>query len=227
MCSQQFNEPFFNRAGFVAAESGWSETVSEAELMFQAERLQPCFYVQDAKEFNKMRKGLVSRGYTVSDAMSVMEMRSPSFDANHEVAAELTQSEAVEEWCRAYLLSFYDDTKLLDPTLRIMRKVAKMEEVVLVSAKYRGATVGVLALHRSGRTTGVYCVGVVPHYRRMGIAATMMRFAHEFSGKADSQLILQTMLSDEVEGHYTKMGFTRCYIKTVFVKPVRRQTRLA
>jgi len=95
-----------------------------------------------------------------------------------------------------------------------------------VSARYQGATVGVLALHRNSGATGVYCVGVVPLCRRRGVAAIMMRFAHEFSTKIGAELILQTMLSDEAERLYAKMGFRRCYVKTVFVKPSRMSSQL-
>jgi GNAT superfamily N-acetyltransferase len=226
MRSQELNEPFFNRAGFVAAEPGWSKTLLEAESIFRAKRLRPCFFVQDTEEFTHVKKWLLSRGYVVGDTMSVMKMRRSSFHLKSEAAVELTTRGGVEEWVRAYLLSFYGNTKLLDPTLRIMRRVVRLKEATVVSAKYRGATVGTLIMHRTGSTTGVYCVGVVPRYRSRGIARGMVRFAHESSRAAGSELILQTMLSDESEGFYTKMGFGRCYSKTVFLRSVLPSTRL-
>jgi N-acetylglutamate synthase-like GNAT family acetyltransferase len=226
MRSRQLDEPFFNRVGFVAPESRWSETVSEAESMFRAGHIRPCFFVQDTEEFTDVREELLSRGYTVSDTMSVME-KERSLHFKPKTAIEMTTKGGVEEWCRAYLLSFYGNTRLLDPTLRIMQRVVKLEEATVVSARYRGATVGTLIMYRRGSTTGVYCVGVVPRYRASGIAASMMGFAHESSRATGSELILQTMLSDGSEGFYAKMGFSRCYSKSVFLKSVRQPTRLA
>ena len=77
------------------------------------------------------------------------------------------------------------------------------------------------------RSTGrvryaVYCVGTRRDWRGKQIASTMLDFSHRQAVEEGRTLILQTILSDSVEGLYLKLGFRRAYMKELFVKDARR-----
>ncbi len=219
MLSTEFPEPFFNRVGFLSAEMGSSEIMPRIESVFKKRKLHPLIYVQETEEFVGLKTELVARGYVIADSMSVMEMREPSFHVNDEIEVVTVEPAYLTQWCETYLLSFYGETGLLNSVLRIARKIAKRKEVSLVLAKHRGSIVGTLALFESQDVIGAYCVGTLPAFRSRGVATEMMCFAYDFSRSAGRQLILQTMLSDRVEGLYAKMGLQRRYLKRVFTRP--------
>ena len=216
MQSLNFKEAFFNRAGFVGAEADWTEVISEMELVFENRNLRPCIYLPVTDDFPMLGERLVGRGYHIADRMSVMEMRKPSFQVNSEISVEVIKPVDVKKWCEAYLWSFYGDLELLSPTLEVVRKSMESRNVSFVSALHERSIVGTLAMYKSREIVGIYCVGTMPSFRKMGVANTVMRFASDISKEAGATMILQTMLSDNVERLYLKMGLVERYGKEVY-----------
>jgi GNAT superfamily N-acetyltransferase len=222
MKSEVFNEPFFNRAGFIEMEPGWAEILTKMESDFENRNLDRHIYVQDTQEFSVLRERLrKEEEYAVIDKMSVMEMRAPSFRSNPEVAVERTKQEDAEEWCEAYLQAFYGNLELFSPTLEIVRRSMKQEGATFVSARIAKSIVGTLVMYTKEGVLGIYCVGTRPRFRKKGVANTMLAFANDVSRHAGATMILQTMLSDRVEGLYIKLGLVPVYRKEVFARQGR------
>ena len=218
MLSKEFREPFFNRAGFVTGEENTVSLVEEAESRFRDDFLDAYLYLQDTEEFASLRGSLVSKGYRIVDGMSVMEMRTPSFDVNHDLVVKVIDEDECEEWSKTYLSSFYGSLELLDPVVRIVRRTIGGKGVSFITAAFHGSTVGTSALYVSDGVAGVYCVGTVPAFRKTRVATSVVEFAHRIAQKSGSKLTLQTIHSDNVESLYMKVGFERKYTKSLLTK---------
>ena len=216
MQSPNFNEAFFNRAGFIAAEADWPEIIPKMEFVFEHRNLRPCVYLPVTDDFSTLGERLVARGYRITDRMSVMELRKPSFQVNPEISVEVTRPPDAKKWCEVYLRSFYGDLQLLSPTLEVVRKSMESRNVSFVSALHERSIVGTLAMYKSREIVGIFCVGTMPSFRKMGVANTVMRFASDISKEMGATMILQTMLSDNVERLYLKMGLVASYRKEVY-----------
>ena len=53
----------------------------------------------------------------------------------------------------------------------------------------------------------------------------MLEFSHRLAVEEGRRLVLQTILSDSLEGLYLKLGFRRAYLKDLFVKDVGRMLK--
>ena len=152
--------------------------------------------------------------------MAVMQIEAPSFAVNSEVQLELGVEGKVEEWVAVYLRSFYGEESKQKVVGRILRDVSGTKEISLVLAHLGGRPVGCLALFRSGALCGIYCVGTDPDFRRRNVASTMLDLSRRLAESEGRRLFLQTILSDSLQGFYTKLGFETLYVKDMFVKDV-------
>ncbi len=217
MLSSDFDEYFFNRAGFVDCRSGLDDVV-KLEAKFEAAGRPPVFSVQT--ECKKLAALLNSRSFTVFDEMSVMQLGHLKFKKAIDLKVMQGQDVETTEWAATYALSFYGNLPLQRPVARIVHKLAEESSVILVSGKKDGKTLGVLAAFRTPGLLGVYCVGTRVESRRMGIAGSMIHEASKIASAEGRLLILQTILSDGFEGFYARGGFRRLFLKHL----MRRKT---
>ncbi len=212
--SDEFDEPFFNRGGFVAPVNG-ERAVESMETAFRRKGRGPYIFLQKLRKYSKVEK-ILREGYEVVDGMSVMELRKPSFKTNPEVKVELVGAGNVREWSEAYLLAFYGDSKLISPVGRILKRIVRGMRATLLLARYRGVAAGTTAVYHDRGLSGAYCVGTRPEFRNLRVATTLLESVYSRSRRNGSKVILQTMISDKAEGLYFKMGFSRVYLKQLF-----------
>ncbi len=210
MLSSDFDEYFFNRAGFVDCSSGLDD-VMRIEAKFDAAGRSPVFSVQT--ECRELAALLSSRGFTSFDEMSVMQLGQPEFKKSTGLKVIQGQDVETKEWAATYALSFYGNLSLQGPVARIVHRLAGEPSVILVSGKKDGKTLGVLAGFRTPGLLGVYCVGTRVENRRMGVAGSMIHEASKIASAEGRLLILQTILSDGSEDFYARGGFRRLYLK--------------
>jgi len=210
LLSDDFAEPFFNRGGFVAPE-GFETALGRMESAFRTKGRTPYVLLQRLGKYSGIEEAL--KRYEAVDVMSVMELTAPSFKNNPEVKVEVVDANKARDWSETYLLSFYGDRGLMNPVERIVKKILKLKEATLLLAIYRGSAAGTAAIYRRGGLSGVYCVGTRPEFRNRGVASAMLESAHSKSKEDGDKVILQSMLSDEVETVYVKAGFSRVYVK--------------
>jgi len=156
---------------------------------------------------------LNSRGFTWFDDMSVMQLG--KLEMKKATGLNVKQGQEVEttDWADTYALSFYGNLSLQRPVARIVDRLAKDPSVVLVSGEKDGRTLGVLAAFRTSGLLGIYCIGTRQENRRSGVAGSMIHEASKIASAEGRLLVLQTIVSDEVEDFYTKGGFRRLYLK--------------
>lgn len=226
MFSSDFDEYFFNRAGFVDCE-GRQEVIPKIETEFEALARPPCFSVQEeCKEVSAM---LESRGYVTFDRMSVMQLDRPKFKTVAGLTVLSGEKVVTAEWAAAYSLSFYDGVGMQDSVSLIADRLRTESSVTLLAGERDGKTLGVLAAFRTPGLLGVYCVGTLGKHRSMGVASSLIHEASRMAAAEGRLLILQTIASEDVEGFYVKGGFHRLYLKKLMrrgasgLNPPRRQ----
>jgi len=215
LLSSDFKEPLFNHSEILSPKVDVKLLIPKIEKVFQSKGLLSYFFVKDSFEYFSIREFLMARSYEIKDRLSIMEITSPYFKVNEKVEVKIIGKEGIEKWCEIYLLSFYEDMSLFEPTVRATKRAFSEEKTKFILARYENLPVGTLALYGTNGVNGAYCVGTLPRFRNMGVASAMLRFAHELSNREGKKLTLQTFLSDSVENFYKKRGFRRVYLKEV------------
>jgi GNAT superfamily N-acetyltransferase len=210
MLSPDFDEYFFNRAGFVDCSNGL-DAVAKMEARFEAAGRPPIFSVQS--ECKELAALLHSRGFTSFDDMSVMQLGQQEFRKATDLKVKQGQDVETTDWAATYAISFYGNLSLQRPIARIVDRLAEDPSVVLVSADKDGRTLGVLAAFRTPGLLGIYCIGTLRENRRLGVAGSMIDEASKIASAEGRMLVLQTIVSDEVEDFYARGGFHRLYLK--------------
>ncbi len=210
MLSSDFDEYFFNRAGFVDCSDD-RDVVVRMEAKFEAAGRPPCFAVQsECKELAAM---LDSQGYVSFDEMSVMQLGQPEFKKTTDLEVLLGKEVGTGEWAATYALSFYGNLAMQEKVARIAGRLGGDASVTLMAGKKDGVILGVLAAFRTSGLLGVYCVGTIDRHRRMGVAGSLIHEASKIASGEGRLLVLQTIVSDGVEDFYTRGGFRRLYLK--------------
>ena len=210
MLSSDFDEYFFNRAGFVDCGGG-QEAIPKIEAEFEALAKPCCFSVQE--ECGEVAAVLESRGYATFDRMSVMQLDRPDFRTASGLTVLSGHEVGTTEWAAAYSLSFYGDLGKRDSVSLIADRLRMEPSVTLFAAEREGKTLGVLAAFRTPGLLGVYCVGTLGKHRSMGVAGSLIHEASRMAAAEDRLLILQAIDSEKVEGFYARGGFHRLYLK--------------
>ncbi|MGD0146480.1 MAG: GNAT family N-acetyltransferase [Nitrososphaerales archaeon] len=210
MLSSDFDEYFFNRAGFVDCAGG-PDAIPKIEAEFEVLERPSCFSVQE--ECGELADVLESRGYATFDGMSVMQLDRPDFKTASGLKVLSGPEVVTAEWAAAYSLSFYGGLGMKDPVSLIADRLGMEPSATLFVAERDGNTMGVLAAFRTPGLLGVYCVGTLGIHRSIGIAGSLIHEASRMAATEGRLLILQTIASENVEGFYAKRGFHRLYQK--------------
>jgi GNAT superfamily N-acetyltransferase len=128
---------------------------------------------------------------------------------------KVKQGQEVEtsDWADTYELSFYGNLSPQRPVARIVDRLAEDPSVVLVSGEKDGRSLGVLAAFRTSGLLGIYCVGTRRENRGLGVAGSLIHEASKIASAEGRLLVLQTIVSEEVEHFYARGGFRRLYLK--------------
>jgi GNAT superfamily N-acetyltransferase len=226
MLSSDFDEYFFNRAGFVDCAGG-QDAIPKIEAEFEALAKPSYFSVQE--ECGEVAAMLESRGYVTFDRMSVMQLDRPDFKAASGLTVLSGHEVRTAEWAATYSLSFYGGLGKQDSVSLIADRFRMEPSVTLFAAEREGKTLGVLAAFRTPGLFGVYCVGTLGKHRSIGVAGSLIHEASRMAAAEGRLFILQTIDSEKVEGFYARGGFHRLYLKKLMrreasgLNPGRRQ----
>jgi GNAT superfamily N-acetyltransferase len=214
LTSQDFREPFFNRAGTFACE-GVSETAAWAEKELTSRGMSSTFLAFDSCA--RAARALEDSGYKPFDTMTVL-ISNGRVGGEGAAQAKIIASPSAESWTRAYLAAFYGGQDLAACVTDTVRTLLKARAATLLEARFHDETAGVLAIFRTRGLAGVYCLGTVPEHRRKGVAETLLQRAKEIADEEGRKLILQSLSSEGSEGYYTKRGFVPLYSKRMLRK---------
>ena len=225
MFSKQFDEYFFNRGGFLRITPDSKKSIAPMESEFEARKRKPHLLLQSDQLDSKLLVTLAKGGYRIADQMAVMEIDEASFKVNPDLKIQVATGSKLEAWARVYLDSFYGDTGQLKAVMAIVQKLTTVREASLLIGTIKDKPAGITALFKTGKVCGAYCVATHRDWRGKRVASTMLEFSHRSAVEEGRRLILQTILSDSLEGLYLKLGFRRAYMKDLFVKDVGRMLK--
>jgi GNAT superfamily N-acetyltransferase len=214
LTSEDFREPFFNRACILKCR-GADATVARAEERLRASNTGSTITIFDS--CTEAVRGLRASGYRHVDTMTVMLSNGPG-EATSPVTVTIKVRPAAARWTRAYLGAFYGDQDLAPRTIPIVTRLLKLRAVTLLEARVGGETAGVLAIFRTSGLAGVYCVGTVPEHRRQGVASTLLYRARAMAAAEGRRLVLQALASDVSARFYLDRGFRVQYSKQLLSK---------
>jgi ribosomal protein S18 acetylase RimI-like enzyme len=217
--SEEFREPFFNRACFLSCESA-TVHVAELEAEFLGRGLGPHLTV--GEECVSALASLRAASYRTTDRMSVMRLTAPSLSRGESVSVVPASSTERGEWGRIYLDSFYGERSQAEAVAGVLRSLPPKQTTLLL-AKVGGSGAGVLACYATEGLLGVYCVGTLPEFRRRGVGGSLLAEAAKMAKSQGRQLILQTLESDAAKGFYRGQGFEEAYGKRLMTKQARGQ----
>ena len=151
------------------------------------------------------------------------------FKIPEEIIIEDVQYSQKEEYVKTFHLSYAGDNPD-DPYANLPEYYSKSLlrsfdaknpnfKIYYVWAKYQNKIIGVASMYSDGITAGVYGLGTIEKYRKLGIGASLMKFLYEKAVAENiSVLMLQTEYKSYVEKWYTKMGFNTVFLGKYFVK---------
>lgn len=218
MFSKDFNEYFFNRGGFLRMTDESERAIVLMEREFEGRKRKPHLLLQSDQLNPKVLQTLAHRGYRIADQMSVLEADDGPFRANPDLKIEAASENGLNVWAKIYLDSFYGDFGQLRAVTGIIQRLQKVKEATLLLGTIKDEPAGIAALFRTGKVCGAYCVATSRDWRRIGVARSMLEHSRRIAASEGRRLILQTILSDSLEGFYLKLGFKRAYVKDLFVK---------
>ena len=214
LTSEDFREPFFNRAGTLTC-TGVDETAKWAGKKLAAHGMDSTFLAFDSCA--RAANALEDSGYKQVDRMTVLLSKGPVGTESASQTAIVSPPSA-DSWTRAYLGAFYGDQELAACVAPIVGRLLKARSATLLEGRIQGETAGVLAIFRTEGLAGVYCLGTVPERRRLGVAETLLHRAKEIAEREGRKLVLQSLASDGAEGYYKKRGFIALYSKRMLCK---------
>jgi len=145
--------------------------------------------------------------------MSVMQLGRPEFKKASDLEILRGRDVDTREWAATYALSFYGDLSLQELVARMAGRLAGEPSVTLLAGEKDKRMLGVLAAFRTPGLLGVYCVGTLEKSRETGVAGSLIHEASKIASAEARALVLQTIISDGVEGFYARGGFRRLYLK--------------
>jgi GNAT superfamily N-acetyltransferase len=214
LTSEEFTEPFFNRTGALSCD-GVARAASWAEEKLRGRKLPSTVVVFESCVAGA--NALRASGYRTADAMNVLVSKE-MISEGRGTEATIYASSSAGPWVSAYLRAFYGSEELAGSVTPIARRLLKAKATTLLEAKVRGRIAGTLAMFRTRDLAGVYCVGTVPEFRKMGVATQLLARAREVADEEGRELVLQTLASDGAEPFYSQRGFERLYSKVIMEK---------
>ena len=218
--SREFEEPLFNRCGIVSPTVRISSVMGSSERSFGQAGHVPSFFVPDRKEYYHLSDEIIKRGYRLADRMDVLALRRAQGltvpDSDGEIEISSITGRGIHEWASVYIASFGEDLRRRPAVNRSLARALRRRGVALLMARWNGLPAGITALYEHDGASGLYCVGVLPEYRKRGIGTALVSRAVGLA--ADNLVVLQAFRSDSAAGFYERMGFRRAYSKAILVK---------
>jgi GNAT superfamily N-acetyltransferase len=220
LTSKDFNEPLFNHAGFIEPLSGAEKLLTGLEGTFRRLRRNPSFILPAFKGFLTLSDQLRNRGYKDKDVLQVLRLKTRRMKESEDVEIKEVGERGMLEWIRVYLQAFYGGGFVRDSVDSATRSALKSGRANFLLARIKGLPVGSTALYSTDGVVGAYCVGVVPEFRRMGVATSLLAHASSRSVLQGRKLVLQTFASDGLLDFYRRLGFELAYNKLVLCKEI-------
>ncbi len=204
------DDPFFNRLTEIDCKD-LDSIIKEAENTFKSINVKPFIHSID----QELKRKLEEHNYILFDKISVLLLESAyTIKGVKGIEVKKVSKDDLEQWVNVYSIAF--DTQSYK--YEIYNRLKGLNALDLYIADIKGVIVGCMALLPSKHLVGLYALGVLPDYRRLGVASTLIRYAYDYAHANNLDLFLQTCLSKNTLNYYIKHGFVQLYIKEIYTK---------
>ncbi len=204
------DDPFFNRLTDIKCKD-FSSMLDEAEREFAGRGVQP--FVHCATN-GSLKAELERRGYTLHDTMPVL-LHEGIYRLRHsgDISVEKVMRGNLRSWVDLFVAAFGAE----DWRSEVERRLASsFDNLELHLAYVKGSPGGCAALFEKNSLLGLYCLGVLPAYRKTGMGTALLAVGAEAARARNAKLLLQTFQSEGLVSYYVKRGFTQVYRKEVY-----------
>ncbi|MEM4311110.1 MAG: GNAT family N-acetyltransferase [Nitrososphaerales archaeon] len=180
---------------------------------FEERGISGYFFLPPDKE-EGLEEELKAQGLIKVDELRSMKLKSFLGKTKSEFKIVKTDLSNLEDWIKVYYLSFDIPDSWLPEIRRRLRILIENPKVELLLAYGYKGVYGAMALYFTERIIGIYCLGTLKRFRRIGVSSSLINYAYEKSiGKI---LCLQTLVSEGNESFYIKRGFETLYSKPIY-----------
>ncbi len=203
------DDPFFNRLTEISCKD-LDDMISRSEDIFTDINVRPFIHCMS----NDLKIKLEEYNYQLYDKISVLLLESAYLIKGVEgiIIKEVLLDE-LQSWVDVYAIAFDSFAYREEIYDRLINA-----DLNLYIANVKDKIVGCMALLATRELLGLYCLGVLPEYRRLGVASSLIRYGYEHAKINSKMLFLQTFISENLVRYYIKHGFTQMYIKDVYTK---------
>ncbi len=204
------DDPFFNRLTEINCKD-LDNIIEEAENVFKSINVRPFIHCMD----QNLKRRLEERNYILFDKISVLLLESAYIIKGVKgIAIKKISKDDLMQWINIYSIAFDAE----DYKSELYNRLKDLNSLDLYIATIKGVITGCMALLPSTHLVGLYSLGVLPNYRRLGVASTLIRYAYDYAYSNNLDLFLHACLSKSMLNYYIKHGFVQLYIKEIYTK---------
>ena len=148
-------------------------------------------------------------------------MRNRNHNFKYDIRFKLTNvnKNTLKDWIDCYMKSFEISEKFRNKLNNIINNIYQNKKNKFFLSTLDNNIVGCLILFSDNKIGGIYCVGTNPEYRNMGVASFILNSTIKHSTQiGNTETILQTLLSDQLDIFYKKRQFEIEYYIDVYLK---------
>jgi ribosomal protein S18 acetylase RimI-like enzyme len=219
--NQNFEQDyFFNK--LTGIECDKLETVlKQAGSIFDKAGLDFCVHILDGHHNTVMENLLSENGFSYFDSISVMGHNFDfplNPDAN--IKFEKISRALIGLWVDLFCSAFSVPAWKREVTSIINRNYSELDLIIAcIERESRKVPVACMLLYNYSGLTGLYCLGTLGSYRRIGIGAELVKFGVCRAKSHHSGLIfVQVFAKDNIIDLYKKIGFRILYKKKIYVR---------
>jgi len=217
--SVMHDDDFFNRIVVKEFNANTIEDIAKAEEILKSKGVTPFIYSM-VKSIS-----IEEYGYSLYDELITLFNNDDKIglvDDNNITVRDVKEDEDVSIWIDVFSNSFNISHYRDEIRERVTRAINTSNRLILRLA-YKGdynngnnKPIGCSALFLTSSVIGLYCLGVLPDYRRRGIAGSLISNALLEAKSRGLMLVVQTFARDNLVPLYSKHGFTYAYSKFIY-----------
>ncbi|MFQ6134195.1 MAG: GNAT family N-acetyltransferase [Nitrososphaerales archaeon] len=214
------DDPVFNHATRVRCEPQEADDlIGRTISQFREKSIPPCFYVSPFTSPEDFGERLGDKGFREWDRMDVMEYvggEPPSYEGDLEI--HRVGLESMKIWTSVFTESFEIPLSQAQEYVKRSRHLFPRSDTDFILTYVDGKVAGCAALYSKNRVGGVYSLGILAEFRRMGVASNMLKAAVRLSEERHNDtLILQALRQDGLEEFYSRNSFEKAYTKSIYI----------
>lgn len=217
------NDYFFNRL-LVHSSCNIKEIVEISRELLISFDMKYLYLYTNASNI-KIIKYARENGFFVRDIMYVLfpEEKIEKAKGNN-IIVKLVLKDQLFEWVRIFCNSFGIKNKeriIYDIIYNNYTKLAPLISYIPDGKKEKA--VGCALEYTNINTTGLYCLGVLPRYRKMGVGSAILSFSVTRIRNRGNKCYIQTFVNENnALEFYMKNGFNPFYKKLIFAMKIDR-----